>query len=117
VVVGMVDPSAALWAMFVQGVAGFTRPGGRQVWKNAVSQQSGCPTPCFSIECFEHRRGPRELQYVDRSSAVKVAVSALQPGCRRGIAPDESRASQHVLEVDQHGCGGRPGSLFAFHPS
>ena len=63
-------PAAPLWSMLVARMARVTRPCGRHVRKDAISQQSDCATPRFGVEGFQHGRGPRQLQDVDRSCTV-----------------------------------------------
>jgi hypothetical protein len=101
VVVRVVDPSATLWSMLIEGMARVTRPCGRQVGKHAVSKQSDCSTPCFGVEGFKHGGGSGELQDVNRSGTVEVAVGAAQPSCRRSLPPDQSRTGNDVFQIDQ----------------
>jgi hypothetical protein len=70
VVVRVVDPPAALWSMLIEWMARLAQPCGRQVGKDAVSEQSDCSTPCFGVEGFKHWCRSRELQHVNRSCAL-----------------------------------------------
>jgi len=117
VVVRVVDPSATLWSMLIEGMARVTRPCGRQVGKHAVSEQSDCSTPCFGVEGFKHGGGSGELQDVNRSRTVEVTVGAVQPSCRRSLPPEQSRTGNDVFQIDQQRCCGRSGPLLAGHPS
>jgi hypothetical protein len=70
VIVRVVDPPATLWSMLIEWMARVTRPCGRQVRKDAVSEQSDCSTPCFGVEGFKHRCRSGELQDLYRSCTV-----------------------------------------------